>query len=318
LLRSTISRAMRARARCTARSSISRRAPASPWLFLQGCTAGGRYGRRGVNAVNVKRRPPAAFTARTEAPYLRTSDPPRRDPAPRRAFARALDNMTIPVDPGWLSLLPPLVAIALALITREVILSLFAGIWLAALLLVGFNPVTATMMSLEDFILEPLTDGDHMAIILFSLMLGGMVGVMSRSGGAQGIVEALRPFATTRRRGSVLRVALRPHHLLRRLRQHADPRQHDAAHDGRAAHLAREARLHRGLRRGAHRRHRAHLDVGRIRDLADRRLAGATAEPRPTPSCRRSCWPAPRTRSTSSCTRSRTCSIRSSPWRSCC
>jgi Na+/H+ antiporter NhaC len=109
--------------------------------------------------------------------------------------------MTIPVDPGWLSLLPPLVAIALALVTREVILSLFAGIWLGALLLVGFNPVTATMLSLEDFILEPLTDGDHMAIILFSLMLGGMVGVVSRSGGAQGIVEVLRPFATTRRRG---------------------------------------------------------------------------------------------------------------------
>jgi Na+/H+ antiporter NhaC len=109
--------------------------------------------------------------------------------------------MTMPVDPGWLSLLPPLVAIALALITREVILSLFAGIWLGALLLVGFNPVSATMMSLDTFILEPLTDADHMAIILFSLMLGGMVGVISRSGGAQGIVEVLRPFATTRRRG---------------------------------------------------------------------------------------------------------------------
>jgi Na+/H+ antiporter NhaC len=107
----------------------------------------------------------------------------------------------IPVEPGWLSLLPPLVAIALALTTREVILSLFAGIWLAALLLVGFNPVSATTMSLDSFILEPLTDSDHIAIVLFSLMLGGMVGVVSRSGGAQGIVEVLRPFATTRRRG---------------------------------------------------------------------------------------------------------------------
>jgi Na+/H+ antiporter NhaC len=107
----------------------------------------------------------------------------------------------IPVEPGWLSLLPPLVAIALALATREVILSLFAGIWLAALLLVGFNPVSATTMSLDSFILEPLTDSDHVAIVLFSLMLGGMVGVVSRSGGAQGIVEVLRPYATTRRRG---------------------------------------------------------------------------------------------------------------------
>jgi Na+/H+ antiporter NhaC len=109
--------------------------------------------------------------------------------------------MTIPVDPGWLSLLPPLVAIALALITREVVLSLFAGIWLAALLLMNFNPITATTHSLDTFILEPLTDGDHVAIILFSLMLGGMVGVVTRSGGAQGIVEVLRPYATSRRRG---------------------------------------------------------------------------------------------------------------------
>jgi Na+/H+ antiporter NhaC len=109
--------------------------------------------------------------------------------------------MTIPVEPGWLSLLPPLVAIALALITREVILSLFAGIWLAALLLVGFNPIAATTMSLDTFLLEPLTDSDHVSIILFSLMLGGMVGVVTRSGGAQGIVEMLRPYATSRRRG---------------------------------------------------------------------------------------------------------------------
>jgi uncharacterized ion transporter superfamily protein YfcC len=75
-----------------------------------------------------------------------------------------------------------------------VVLSLFAGIWLAALLLVNYNPVTATTMSLDTFILEPLTDRDHVAIILFSLMLGGMVGVVTRSGGAQGIVEVLRPW----------------------------------------------------------------------------------------------------------------------------
>jgi Na+/H+ antiporter NhaC len=113
-----------------------------------------------------------------------------------------MDSIT--VDPGWLSLLPPLVAIAFALITREVILSLFAGIWLGALFLMGYNPVGATMYSLEGLILEPLTDRDHVAIILFSLMLGGMVGVISRSGGAQGVVEALRPWATTRRRGQLV------------------------------------------------------------------------------------------------------------------
>ncbi len=102
----------------------------------------------------------------------------------------------------WISLIPPLVAIGLALITREVILSLFAGIWVGALFLVGFNPIAGTTQSLEVMI-DALVDADHIAIIVFSLLLGGMVGVMSRSGGTQGIVDVLKKFATTRKRGQL-------------------------------------------------------------------------------------------------------------------
>lgn len=113
--------------------------------------------------------------------------------------------MTVPIEPGWLSLLPPIAAIVLALVFREVVLSLFAGIWLGALILNGYNPLAATLASIEQFALGTLTgDADHVSIIMFSLMLGGMVGVMSRSGGTYGIVDALRPFATTARRGQFL------------------------------------------------------------------------------------------------------------------
>jgi Na+/H+ antiporter NhaC len=111
----------------------------------------------------------------------------------------------LPVDPGWLTLLPPLVAIVLALVFREVIVSLFAGIWLGALILAGWNPLTATLTSVDSHVLGALTeDADHVAIVLFSLLLGGMVGVITRSGGARGIVEALRPYATSGRRGQLL------------------------------------------------------------------------------------------------------------------
>jgi Na+/H+ antiporter NhaC len=106
------------------------------------------------------------------------------------------------VDPGWLSLLPPLAAILLALITREVVISLFAGIWLGAFFLADWNPLTATLMSVDEFALQALAgSADHVAIVMFSLLLGGMVGVMSRSGGTLGMVEAMRPYATSRRRG---------------------------------------------------------------------------------------------------------------------
>ncbi len=106
-------------------------------------------------------------------------------------------------EPGWLSLLPVVVAIGLALVTREVILSLFAGVWIGAVILAGYNPVTGTAGAL-DFLIEALIDADHMAIIVFSLLLGGMVGVMSRSGGTQGIVDRMSEVATNRTRGQAI------------------------------------------------------------------------------------------------------------------
>jgi len=117
------------------------------------------------------------------------------------AFAQNTGEIT-PYFGTWLSLIPPLVAIGLALWTREVVLSLFAGIWVGSLFLVSFNPFAGTAQSLN-FMLDALINKDHVSIIVFSLFLGGMVGVMSRSGGNQGIVESLSKFATTRQRGQL-------------------------------------------------------------------------------------------------------------------
>ncbi|MGH7482676.1 MAG: Na+/H+ antiporter NhaC family protein, partial [Longimicrobiales bacterium] len=113
--------------------------------------------------------------------------------------------MITPIEPGWLSLLPPLVAIAMALYFREVIISLFAGVWLGALLAAGYDPIEATLRSVDTYLLGTLAeDPDHVSIIFFTLLLGGMVGVMSRAGGTRGIVEALRPYATSARRGQFM------------------------------------------------------------------------------------------------------------------
>ncbi len=104
---------------------------------------------------------------------------------------------------GWISLLPPLIAIALALVFREVVVSLFLGVWLGALFLAGLDPLQATWRAIDRFVVPALADMDHAAILVFSLLLGGMVGVMSRSGGTRGIVEAVRPLATTPRRAQL-------------------------------------------------------------------------------------------------------------------
>jgi Na+/H+ antiporter NhaC len=108
-----------------------------------------------------------------------------------------------PFLPGWISLLPPLLAIALALVFREVVISLFLGVWLGAFFYAGLDPVGALWRSIDRFAVPALADADHAAIIVFSLLLGGMVGVMAKSGGTRGIVQALRPVATTPRRAQL-------------------------------------------------------------------------------------------------------------------
>lgn len=103
--------------------------------------------------------------------------------------------------PGWVSIVPPLIAIVLALLFREVVVSLFAGVWLGAFLWTGFNPLTAVLRAADTFTLPEVVDEQHAAILLFSLMIGGMVGVVGRNGGTLGIVESIAPYATTPRRG---------------------------------------------------------------------------------------------------------------------
>jgi Na+/H+ antiporter NhaC len=104
---------------------------------------------------------------------------------------------------GWLSLLPPLVAIGLALVFRDVMASLLVGVFGGALLLHGPNPFTAFARTVDSLLRDALADPDHAAVILFSALLGAMVGVVMRSGGTQGIVALIATRATDGRRGQL-------------------------------------------------------------------------------------------------------------------
>jgi Na+/H+ antiporter NhaC len=105
---------------------------------------------------------------------------------------------------SWWSLLPPLVAIVLALAFHDVLIALVIGVWIGTTMVAGGNPATGFLRFIDTNIREALIDPDHMSIIVFSMLLGGMVGVMSRSGGTVGVVRALEPLATTPRRAQVV------------------------------------------------------------------------------------------------------------------
>jgi len=108
----------------------------------------------------------------------------------------------------WWSLVPPLLAIGLALLFRDVILSLFLGVWLGAAILAGGSVPAGFLRTVDTHMRGALVDSDHISIILFSLLLGGMVAVMSRSGGTHGIVRLLEPLATTPRRAQLVTWAM--------------------------------------------------------------------------------------------------------------
>ncbi len=114
-------------------------------------------------------------------------------------FAAGESAGTIRVLPGWLSLVPPLLAITLAIIIRQVLVSLAAGIYIGALFIYNYNPVTAFLRFADLFILDSVADKDHMFIILFTLLIGGVVGVISANGGTAGLAGLLVKFAKTRK-----------------------------------------------------------------------------------------------------------------------
>lgn len=105
--------------------------------------------------------------------------------------------------PGWFSILPPLLAILLAIAIREALIALFAGVWLGALFVHGYDPIAAFLRCFDTYLPNAVADGGHAAIIVFSLALGGMVGIISKSGGTRALVDAIAKRAASRRSGQL-------------------------------------------------------------------------------------------------------------------
>ncbi len=118
--------------------------------------------------------------------------------SPRGDVSGRTDRRTFP---RWFVLLPPLVAILCAFLTRQVVPSLFCGVWIGAMLTHGWNPITSFLRSIDTYVLPALTDEGHASILVFSLSLAGMVGVIRATGGVRGLVESISNRVRTSRAG---------------------------------------------------------------------------------------------------------------------
>ena len=90
-------------------------------------------------------------------------------------------------DPTWISVLPPLLAIGLAISTRQVYLSLAGGLWLAWSILAGWNFGAGLMDAVESTV-GVLGDAGNAQVIMFTLVMGALIATVGSSGGVAGFV----------------------------------------------------------------------------------------------------------------------------------
>lgn len=96
------------------------------------------------------------------------------------------------------ALLPPVIAIALALITKEVYSSLFIGILTGALLYTGFSPIGSLDTIINEGFIGSVADAGNVGIFMFLVLLGSMVALMNKAGGSAAFGKWAKTHVKTR------------------------------------------------------------------------------------------------------------------------
>lgn len=106
---------------------------------------------------------------------------------------------------GFASLLPPLLAIGLAIYTRQVFLSLAAGIWLGHTILSGWNPAAGAASAIDGAI-GVLGDPGNARVIVFTFLIGALIATVEANGGMRGFVRWVEEarWVTNARRAQIM------------------------------------------------------------------------------------------------------------------
>lgn len=99
---------------------------------------------------------------------------------------------------GWLSLLPPIVAVVMAIRSRNVIPSLFCGGFVGTMIFCTGNPFLAVKSMIGDYFFVQLTDSYNAGVIVLVIFIGGFIKLMEKSGGAQAFSKFVYRFVNTK------------------------------------------------------------------------------------------------------------------------
>lgn len=85
---------------------------------------------------------------------------------------------------GFISIIPVLITLAIAVWTKNVILGLFIGVLSGVIILHGPNPFTGMAIFIEEYVLVQITKSSNAGMLILMALIGGLVGLMEKSGGA--------------------------------------------------------------------------------------------------------------------------------------
>jgi Na+/H+ antiporter NhaC len=105
---------------------------------------------------------------------------------------------------GPLSMVPPILTIIVALYSKNVLLALTCGIFSGSLIIVDFNPFAAVLNVVENQILEEISSGTQVQVILTIFVIGGFVKLLEVSGGASAFARKMTSVVTNGAKAQLL------------------------------------------------------------------------------------------------------------------
>lgn len=111
-------------------------------------------------------------------------------------FIATLES-TVNVLPGYVSLLPPIVTLVMSAALSQVLIALLAGIWCGATIVAQGDAFTGFLRTFDKYWVEAFLNDGHAGVLLFTIILGGTIGVVQKGGGGHGLAILAKEYMTT-------------------------------------------------------------------------------------------------------------------------
>ncbi|MEW9123846.1 MAG: Na+/H+ antiporter NhaC family protein [Thermotaleaceae bacterium] len=107
-------------------------------------------------------------------------------------------------DFGWISLLPPIIAIVLALRTKQTLLSLFIAVWAGATIVNGYNPLIGFARIVSDYMVPSIGNTYNAGLLVLVTLAGGFVHMLRITGAAEAFAKVVTKSIDNGKKGQII------------------------------------------------------------------------------------------------------------------